>query len=190
VCYENGPQCSQDPRWATGGRERLLVIPSERYPASRYGPPFDYVPQNWAGKGSGRPREATAPVAPAYIAPEYLCTGQGGDAGNSCSYTDEGFRYAQDSRIWSVFEVARPVGPMPVWVERERPCGSDRQCLASEATRRKAYDDAYAAYKAQYLQLDARIREFNADFARRLRHNFVYYDVTETVTETRATASD
>ncbi|MBR8657611.1 hypothetical protein KDH83_30280, partial [Achromobacter sp. Marseille-Q0513] len=191
VCYENGPQCSQDPRWATGGRDRLLVVPSDKYPASRYGPPFDYVPPRWEGDGSSKPNEATAPVAPTYITPDYVCNGPGGDAGEgTCSYTAERFLYARDSRIWSVFDVAPPAGPMPVWVERQYPCGADWQCQASEVARRKVYDEAYAAFKATHMQLDARIRDFNADFARRLRHNFVYYDVTETVTETRATASD
>ena len=79
---------------------------------------------------------------------------------------------------------------MPVWVEPERPCNFDRQCQASEAARRQAYEDAYAAYKARHMELDARIREFNSDYGSRLRGTFTYYQVNETVTETRTLSTD
>ena len=74
-------------------------------------------------------------------------------------------------RVWTVFGVTPPSAPMPVWVEPERPCNFDRQCQASEAARRQAYEDAYAAYKARHMELDARIREFNSDYGSRLERH-------------------
>ncbi|WP_423191105.1 hypothetical protein, partial [Achromobacter insolitus] len=40
------------------------------------------------------------------------------------------------------------------------------------------------------MALDARIREFNADFNNRLVGTFTYYQVQETVSETRSLSSD
>ena len=40
------------------------------------------------------------------------------------------------------------------------------------------------------MELDARIREFNSDYGSRLRGTFTYYQVNETVTETRTLSTD
>ncbi|WZB69740.1 S-layer family protein [Achromobacter xylosoxidans] len=185
LCDEVTPMCSKDPAWLDDDPERKLLLPSTKYPADRYGPPFNYAPgfRDKSGKN--------VPIPLTYLPPQYICYGEGGDAGNaSCGYTDEGFRYAGDARVWAVFGVTPPSGPMPVWVEPERPCDRDRQCQASEAARRQAYEDAYAAYKARHMELDARIREFNSDYGSRLRGTFTYYQVNETVTETRTLSTD
>ncbi|AXA74491.1 filamentous hemagglutinin, partial [Achromobacter insolitus] len=113
----------------------------------------------------------------------------GGDAGAICSDVPEKFRYGAHERIWSVFGVTPPSGPMPVWTAPERACYNHATCDA-EAARRKVYEEAYAAYKAPHMALDARIREFNADFNNRLVGTFTYYQVQETVSETRTLSSD
>jgi len=181
LCDEVTPMCSKDPAWLDDDPERMFLLPSTKYPASRYGPPFDYAP-SLKGKGG-----TTSPITPTYTPPESGCSG--GDAADLCWDRPEKFRYGSGERIWSVFGVTPPSGPMPVWTEPLWPCLGRVECDA-EAARRKAYDDAYAAYKAPHMELDARIREFNADFNNRLVGTFVYYRVQETVTETRTLSSD
>ncbi len=183
LCDEVTPMCSKDPAWLDDDPERMFLLPSTKYPASRYGPPFDYAP-SLKGKGG-----TTSPITPTYTPVTMACEGPGGDAGATCSDVPEKFRYGAQERIWSVFGVTPPSGPMPVWTEPEQPCYNRATCDAEKA-RRKAYDEAYAAYKAPHMELDARIREFNADFNNRLVGTFVYYRVQETVTETRTLSSD
>ena len=182
LCDEVTPMCSKDPAWLDDDPERKLLLPSTKYPADRYGPPFNYAPgfRDKSGKN--------VPIPLTYIPARSGCGG--GDAGGDCWSEPEQFRYANDARVWTVFGVTPPSGPMPVWVEPERPCNFDRQCQASEAARRQAYEDAYAAYKARHMELDARIREFNSDYGSRLRGTFTYYQVNETVTETRTLSTD
>ena len=182
LCDEVTPMCSKDPAWLDDDPERKLLLPSTKYPADRYGPPFNYAPgfRDKSGKN--------VPIPLTYIPARSGCGG--GDAGGDCWSEPEQFRYANDARVWTVFGVTPPSAPMPVWVEPERPCNFDRQCQASEAARRQAYEDAYAAYKARHMELDARIREFNSDYGSRLRGTFTYYQVNETVTETRTLSTD
>ncbi|WP_313387883.1 hemagglutinin repeat-containing protein [Achromobacter aegrifaciens] len=183
LCDEVTPMCSKDPAWLDDDPERMFLLPSTKYPASRYGPPFDYAP-SLKGKGG-----TTSPITPTYTPVTMVCDGPGGDAGATCSDVPEKFRYGAQERIWSVFGVTPPSGPMPVWTEPERACYNRATCDAEKA-RRQAYEEAYAAYKAPHMVLDARIREFNADFNNRLVGTFVYYRVQETVTETRTLSSD
>ncbi|WP_175214079.1 hemagglutinin repeat-containing protein [Achromobacter aegrifaciens] len=183
LCDEVTPMCSKDPAWLNDDPERMFLLPSTKYPASRYGPPFDYAP-SLKGKGG-----TTSPITPTYTPVTMVCDGPGGDAGATCSDVPEKFRYGAQERIWSVFGVTPPSGPMPVWTEPERACYNRATCDAEKA-RRQAYEEAYAAYKAPHMVLDARIREFNADFNSRLVGTFVYYRVQETVTETRTLSSD
>ncbi|WP_192492132.1 hemagglutinin repeat-containing protein [Achromobacter sp. ACM03] len=183
LCDEVTPMCSKDPAWLDDDPERMFLLPSTKYPASRYGPPFDYAP-SLKGKGG-----TTSPITPTYTPVTMVCDGPGGDAGATCSDVPEKFRYGAQERIWSVFGVTPPSGPMPVWTEPERACYNRATCDAEKA-RRQAYEEAYAAYKAPHMVLDARIREFNADFNSRLVGTFVYYRVQETVTETRTLSSD
>ena len=182
LCDEVTPMCSKDPAWLDDDPERMFLLPSTKYPASRYGPPFDYAPSK---KGRGG---ETSPITPTYTPPESGCSG--GDAADLCWDTPEKFLYGSGERIWAVFGVTPPSGPMPVWVPpRYENCAILNECAAEKA-RRKAYEDAYAAYKAPHMELEARIREFNADFNNRLVGTFTYYRVQETVTETRTLSSD
>ncbi|WP_447920685.1 hemagglutinin repeat-containing protein [Achromobacter aegrifaciens] len=181
LCDEVTPMCSKDPAWLDDDPERMFLLPSARYPASRYGPPFDYAPST---KGRGG---ETSPITPTYTPPESGCSG--GDAADLCWDQPEKFLYGSGERIWSVFGVTPPSGAMPVWTEPQWPCIGPAACDA-EAARRKAYDDAYAAYKAPHMALEARIREFNGDFNNRLVGTFTYYRVQETVSETRTVTSD
>ncbi len=182
LCDEVTPQCSKDPAWLDDDPERMFLLPSDKYPAARYGPPFDYTP------GGKRKAGVSSPIALAYYPADYVCSG--GDADTACWDIPEGFGYASDARIWSVFGVTPPTGTLPVWVPPEAPCFTNSpECLA-EGARRKAYEAAYAAYKAPFMALDARIREFNADFGNRLVGTLTYYQVNETVTETRTLSSD
>ena len=182
LCDEVTPMCSKDPAWLDDDPERKLLLPSTKYPADRYGPPFNYAPgfRDKSGKN--------VPIPLTYIPARSGCGGAMRAA--TAGPEPEQFRYANDARVWTVFGVTPPSAPMPVWVEPERPCNFDRQCQASEAARRQAYEDAYAAYKARHMELDARIREFNSDYGSRLRGTFTYYQVNETVTETRTLSTD
>ena len=146
LCDEVTPMCSKDPAWLDDDPERKLLLPSTKYPADRYGPPFNYAPgfRDKSGKN--------VPIPLTYIPARSGCGG--GDAGGDC-WSEPEHRYANDARVWTVFGVTPPSAPMPVWVEPERPCNFDRQCQASEAARRQAYEDAYAAYKARHMELDA-----------------------------------
>ncbi|MDF3847998.1 hemagglutinin repeat-containing protein [Achromobacter denitrificans] len=180
-CDQVTALCGKVPAWLDDDPERRFLLPSTTYPASRYGPPFDYVPSK-----KGRAGE-TAPIPVTYTPEIFVCTG--GEGGADCRTDPETFFYPSDSRIWAVFGVTAPPGPMPVWVPPQRECFGKEAC-AAEAARRQAYEDAYAAYKASHLELDSRIRAFNADFDSRLVGTFTYYQVEETVSETRTVSSD
>ncbi len=180
-CDQVTALCGKVPAWLDDDPERRFLLPSTTYPASRYGPPFDYVPSK-----KGRAGE-TAPIPVTYTPEIFVCTG--GEGGADCRTDPETFFYPSDSRVWAVFGVTAPPGPMPVWVPPQRECFGKEAC-AAEAARRQAYEDAYAAYKASHLELDSRIRAFNADFDSRLVGTFTYYQVEETVSETRTVSSD
>lgn len=44
-CHVVSGQCSQDFNWLGNDGRKQLLLPSDRYPDSRYGPPFDYSPK-------------------------------------------------------------------------------------------------------------------------------------------------
>ncbi|MCW3156333.1 hemagglutinin repeat-containing protein [Achromobacter spanius] len=180
-CDQVTPMCGKVPEWLDDDPERRFLLPSSKYPASRYGPPFDYVQSK-----KGRAGE-TAPIPITHIPESVTCSG--GDNGGDCWTIPESFVYSSDARVWAVFGVTPPSGSMPVWVPPQQECRGKEAC-AAEAARRQAYEDAYAAYKAPHVELDRRIREFNADFNNRLVATFTYYQVEETVTETRTVSSD
>ncbi len=190
VCHEYRGICSQNPAQGVGKQNWLLLLPpSEKYPAARYGPPFDYGVPNWYGDWGQDPTATTWPIAPSYTPAEPGCAGMGDD---DCDVPRDLFAYAPDARIWSVFGVTPPDGPMPEWNETE-PAG----CLKGKspaceayAARYGAYEQAYADYKARHLELDARIKAFNRDVNSRWQHAFTYYRVNETVVETRTVSSD
>ena len=166
-------------------------MPSDAYPASRYGPPFDYAP--WYTSARGK----EVPIAPIRVPQltvcrevegSQVCGGQN-DTGETLPwYRPLVHDYAVDAKIWKVFGVTPPSDPAPRWAPRD--CGRDRQCMAAETVRRQEYETAFAAFQAPYAELDRRIRAFNADYARRMSYRFTIYEVDELVTETRTLTSD
>ncbi|WP_158658300.1 hemagglutinin repeat-containing protein [Achromobacter sp. AONIH1] len=171
---------SQDPGWTGNDAERRFLLPSDTYPASRYGPPFDYAPFK---------RDDTtkhAPITPIEIPRMTVC--EYGENGYGCGperrpgdgepvfgYGPTFHDYGIVARIWEVFGVTPPAGPPPVW----DPKGN-----------RDEYERAFAAYRVPFTELNARIMAFNADFQSRLVGNFTYYKVTESISETRTLTSD
>ncbi|MDH0093470.1 hemagglutinin repeat-containing protein [Achromobacter mucicolens] len=180
LCDKVTALCGKTPDWLDDDPERRFLLPSTRYPYERYGPPFDY---SRGGRGQSG---VNTPISLAYKPAVYAC--HGGDAGE-CYDNPEGFLYSLDARVWSVFGVTPPP-PLPDWREPSNPCFGNGPRCAQEAAQRLAYENAYAVYKAAYLELDQRIREFNADFRTRLVGTFTYYVVQETITETRTVSSD
>lgn len=181
LCDLVTPMCSKDPGWLQDDQERRLLLPSSTYPESRYGPPFDY------GLNKKGIRGKTAPISPAFIASETVCTG--GDAGGGCMVTEDQFFYPPDAAIWGVFGVAPPVGAPPVKPEGE-PCMLPLPVCREYAERLAVYEAAHTAYTNAYRELNTRIRAFNADFDGRMVKNFTIYRVQESVTETRTVSSD
>ena len=192
VCDSVTKLCGQDPRsFMDDDAERMLLVPSDKYPASRYGPQFDYTP------GIGN-KQGHIPVTPARVPQLDRCAL--GGSGSSCSASTPfwgggifvrlppSYDYGVDAKIWQVFGVTPPAGPAPQWTPRY--CGRDGRCIADENARREAYKQAFAAYQAPFLELNTRINAFNADFQRRLVDDFTYYYLDETVTETQTLSSD
>ncbi|UAN04571.1 hemagglutinin repeat-containing protein [Achromobacter mucicolens] len=180
LCDKVTALCGKTPDWLDDDPERRFLLPSTKYPYERYGPPFDYT------RGGRGQSGVNTPISLAYKPAVYACNG--GDAGE-CYDVPEDFLYSLDARVWSVFGVTPPA-PLPYWREPANPCYGNQPRCVQEAEQRLAYENAYAAYKAAYLELDQRIREFNADFRTRLVGTFTYYVVEETITETRTLSSD
>jgi len=169
--------CGRDPSWMGPYDERRLLMPSARYPESRYGPPFDYsnIQRDQQGRAG-----VSAPIGLAYVPETYHCGG--GDAGD-CHTRPAQFRYEPDAKIWAVFDVERPSGirrpPSP------DACG--RRCPADLAQQQARYDHDLVLYDT----LNQKIKAFNADFRNsRMIKDFTFYQVTEIARETRITQSD
>ncbi|MDH0685178.1 hemagglutinin repeat-containing protein [Achromobacter animicus] len=172
-CDQVTPTCGNAPAWLDDDPERRFLLPSTKYPPSQYGPPFDYAP-SYKGKAG-----VDAPIAPARVANLRECL-MAGIASEDCVGTT---RYVAGDRIWSVFGVPPPEGNIPPMVEV---CRGALCEMVSPPER----DAAIARDKGRHDLLDARIREFNADFNSRLVGTFTYYEVEETITETRTVSSD
>ncbi|MGW9064026.1 hemagglutinin repeat-containing protein [Achromobacter animicus] len=172
-CDQVTPACGNAPAWLDDDPERRFLLPSTKYPPSQYGPPFDYAP-SYKGKAG-----VDAPIAPARVANLRECL-MAGIASEDCVGTT---RYVSGDRIWSVFGVPPPEGNIPPMVEV---CRGALCEMVSPPER----DAAIARDKGRHDLLDARIREFNADFNSRLVGTFTYYEVEETITETRTVSSD
>ncbi|WP_233639599.1 hemagglutinin repeat-containing protein [Achromobacter xylosoxidans] len=170
--------CGRDPvTFLEDDSERRLLLPSTKYPESRYGPPFDYF------KGQRGKAGVSAPIPPAWLPDQYVCDGPGGDAGGSCTTEPGGPRYKAGERIWSVFDVAEPVAVPP---KVEQKCNGNQICLVSTPER----EQALALNKARHDELAGKIYAFNADFNSRLVKNFFYYKVEEVVMESRTLSTD
>ena len=169
--------CSRRPEWLNDDPERRLLLPSAKYPATRYGPPFDYAPNERGRAG------VSSPIALTHTPAGRQCIGR------NCRPTSERFRYPRDAKIWSVFGVQPPAGELPAW--KPSPQAGSRKSQSLEQ-QRKAYEatPAYKDYKARHLALDARIKAFNRDFLNRLVKHFTFYEVNEIVTQTRTVRSD
>ncbi|MFC4274579.1 two-partner secretion domain-containing protein [Achromobacter aloeverae] len=178
LCDQTTAMCSKDPAWLEDDQERRLLLPSSTYPESQYGPPFDYALGGHGEKGRD------APIARPYTPPSENCGGSG-DSGTSCEPIPERFLQGTEGRIWDVFGVTRPA-PLPTNPADVENCGSEAQCQAMQT----AYDQAHAAFVAAYEELNARVLAYNQDFNNRLVKDFTIYEVTQTVTETRTTATD
>ena len=98
LCDEVTPMCSKDPAWLDDDPERKLLLPSTKYPADRYGPPFNYAPgfRDKSGKN--------VPIPLTYIPARSGCGG--GDAGGDCWSEPEQFRYANDARVDGIWRHA------------------------------------------------------------------------------------
>ncbi|MPT29208.1 MAG: hypothetical protein E2602_20430, partial [Achromobacter sp.] len=168
LCDSVTTSCGKDPVFLNDDPDRSLLLPSAKYPESRYGPPFDYVPRIKGEEG------VDAPIPPAYAWVR---------SGGVLSARVPVPRYQVGDRVWQVFGVDEP---MPVPVPQQSQCNTDDCTKAATAAR----EEALAINKARHDELQARIRAFNADFNNRLVRNFFYYIVREDVSETRVTSSD
>ncbi|MGN5476828.1 hypothetical protein ACTMU2_07285 [Cupriavidus basilensis] len=105
------------------GAPRWLVLPSDQYPFSQFGPPFDLVtPDRRNGRscpclgqlpGGGRQRftpiDQWSPVGLAFV--QFSETD---NVGNVLAVTNERFYYKPDDAIWDKFGIARPgSAPLP-----------------------------------------------------------------------------
>ncbi|MFH7109911.1 hemagglutinin repeat-containing protein [Achromobacter xylosoxidans] len=167
LCDSVTTSCGKDPAFLNDDPDRSLLLPSAKYPESRYGPPFDYVPRVKGEEG------VDAPIPPAYAWVR---------SGGVLSARVPVPRYHAGDRVWQVFGVEEPV---PVPAPQQGRCNTDDCAKAAAAAR-----EAQAINKARHDELQARIRAFNADFNNRLVRNFFYYIVREDVSETRVTSSD
>ncbi|QQB36310.1 hemagglutinin repeat-containing protein [Achromobacter deleyi] len=195
LCETDRPVCGKDPlTFLENDSNHQFLLPSEKYPASRYGPPFDYAPFVVGDKHG-----PNVPIAPAVVPSMTACNGVDGSPGCGAGSLWMGGRYRSrrpthvygtDEKIWQVFGVKPPEGPMPTWNPDAGCAEQPGVCAKTQAARRQAFKQAFAQYQAPFRELNARIVEFNQDYKRRLVEGFYYYIVTETVTETRTTASD
>ncbi|MGK8835016.1 hemagglutinin repeat-containing protein [Achromobacter xylosoxidans] len=168
LCDSVTTSCGKYPAFLNDDPDRSLLLPSAKYPESRYGPPFDYVPRVKGEEG------VDAPIPPAYAWVR---------SGGVLSARVPVPRYHAGDRVWQVFGVEEPV---PVPALQQGQCNTDDCAKAAAAAR----EEAQAINKARHDELQARIRAFNADFNNRLVRNFFYYIVREDVSETRVTSSD
>ncbi|QVQ28286.1 hemagglutinin repeat-containing protein [Achromobacter deleyi] len=190
-CVNDRPRCEHSNLLENDAHHGFL-LPSQKYPAERYGPPFDYAP--WYTGITGD----KGPIARVDMPRRTVCSYQ--EDGKVCApETRPGddmpippkvHGYGTDARIWAVFGVTPPAGPEPQ-LEQGPVCRlNDGACYAAEDARRQAYEQAYYAYLARFEELDARIRAFNEDFEDRMVYTVTIYEVQETVTETRTLSSD
>ncbi|OAE60629.1 hypothetical protein A7J67_25595 [Achromobacter xylosoxidans] len=192
-CVKDRPRCEKGIDLLENDSQHGFLLPSDNYPASRYGPPFNYAP--WYTGIT----DDEGPIARVEVPRRILCSITNDIEvctpetrfGDNWVYPPVTHPYGTNERVWAVFGVTPPVGPEPQWVPRDPPCrANDGACYAAEKVRRQAYEEAHYAYKVPFDELDARIAAFNLDFQNRMRYTLTIYDVQETVTETRTISSD
>ncbi|AVK72241.1 adhesin [Cupriavidus necator] len=166
------------------GAPRWLVLPSDKYPFSTFGPPFDWSrridgtagPVLYWGSHTENMQEGDnvlvpytqwSPVGLAFA--RYTNTD---NLGNVLAVTNERFYYKPDDAIWDKFGVAHPDSAPPPF---QAPCANDAPA---------ACGTAYLAYKtwhdtnfARYQALNDKIKAFNQDFHNRSVSDF--YSVNE-----------
>jgi filamentous hemagglutinin len=191
LCHLEFPDCSKEPKWLGGASNRRLLLPSESYPESHYGPTlnlatFDYTaPFTRPGIGG-----KTAPIKPFDIHPtKKLPNDLSGLIGDGQVIDDPAAQwskiYRADAAVWKVFGVEPPSSLAPN-LPKTRMLEEDPESVKDKEKALQAYND----YIAPVHELDRRIRSFNADFERRTVTNFTIDEVNETVRESRTLSTD
>lgn len=173
LCDKVTPGCSHRPEWLNDDPERRLLLPSKKYPASRYGPPFGYSKARHGHAGFN------TPIGLSFIA--------GSPERDGRSRRADQFLYPGDSPIWAVFGLEAPAR-LPSRSDYERAQRLDRRHRRSAVPYEESPE--YKQHKQRHLELDGRARAFNRDFANRLVKDFTFYEVNEVVTQTKTVRSD
>jgi len=191
LCDLTTPGCSKDPAWLGDDSERRMLKPSATYPESHYGPSFDYV------LPAERRRDRTTPVQTVVLRKD-IPPGMNLEAladkyeAKPVSNDPWSKTYPADAKIWRVFGVEPPSGPVLTMPEPARSDDMFERYTDAIAERRTAAEArrAYDAHIEPVLELNRRIEAFNADFADRLVTNFAIHRVNEVVHETRTLSTD
>ena len=186
LCHLEVPDCSKDPGWLRGDLNQRLLLPSESYPESRYGPTFDYTARFTTAGIGGK----TAPIKPFDIHPtKKLPNDLSGLIGDGQVIDDPAAQwskiYPADVAVWKVFGVEPPSSLAPN-LPKTRRLEEDPESVKDKEKALQAYNE----YIAPVHELDRRIRSFNADFERRTVTNFTIDEVNETVRESRTLSTD
>ncbi|WP_432262013.1 hemagglutinin repeat-containing protein [Cupriavidus sp. TMH.W2] len=166
------------------GAPRWLVLPSDQYPFSTFGPPFDWSrridgttgPVLYWGSHTENMQEGDNVLVPhTQWSPVGLALAQytnTDNLGNVLAVTNERFYYKPDDAIWDKFGVARPDSAPPPF---QAPCANDAPaaCAAAYLAYKTWHDTNFARYQA----LNDRIKAFNQDFHNRSVSDF--YSVNE-----------
>lgn len=173
------------------GAPRWLVLPSDQYPFSQFGPPFDWSRRMdgtagpvlaWGsyqveGNNSFAPVDQWSPVGLAFA--QFSETD---NVGNVVSVTNERFYYKPDDAIWDKFDVARPGSAPPPF---QGPCANDApaSCQTAQRDYQAWHDENFPKYQA----LNDKIKAFNKDFhARSVWDFYVLNEQTRVRDETVA----
>ncbi|WP_432258816.1 hemagglutinin repeat-containing protein [Cupriavidus sp. TMH.W2] len=166
------------------GAPRWLVLPSDQYPFSTFGPPFDWSrridgtpgPILYWGSNVGTmlegdnvftPLDQWSPVGLAFA--QYT---QQDNLGTVLAVTNERFYYQPGDAIWDKFGVPRPSSAPPPF---QGPCAQDAP--ASCQVDYQTYQAWHDANFSKHLALNDKIKAFNQDFHARSVSDF--YSVNE-----------
>jgi filamentous hemagglutinin len=176
------------------GAPRWLVLPSDQYPFSQFGPPFDWSRRMdgtagpvlaWGsyqveGDNSFTPVDQWSPVGLAFA--QYSETD---NVGNVLSVTNERFYYKPDDAIWDKFDVTRPGAVPPPF---QGPCANDApaSCQTAQQAYRVWHDENFPKYQA----LNDKIKAFNKDFHARSVSDFYVLDEQTRVRDETVASTD